>query len=68
MNLDCTLTKTDSGEIQNMNGTIINTPELSEYFLNKCSIKGVTVKYNSNATNITLNKVRKFFIKTLTDE
>ena len=68
MNLDCTLTITDSGEIQNMNGTIINTPELSEYFLNKCSIKGVTVKYNSNATNITLNKVRKFFIKTLTDE
>ena len=68
MNLDCTLTITDDGEIQNMNGTIINTPELSEYFLNKCSIKGVTVKYNSNATKITLDKVQRFFIKTLTDE
>jgi len=68
MNLDCTLTITDDGEIQNMNGTIINTPELSEYFLNKCSIKGVTVKYNSNATKITLDKVQEFFIKTLTEE
>ena len=68
MNLDCTLTITDDGEIQNMNGTIINTPELSEYFLNKCSIKGVTVKYNYNATKITLDKVQEFFIKTLTEE
>ena len=68
MNLDCTLTITNDGEIQNMNGTIINTPELSEYFLNKCSVKGVTVKYNSKATKITLDKVQKFFIKTLTEE
>ena len=68
MNLDCTLTITNDGEIQNMNGTIINTPELSEYFLNKCSVKGVTVKYNSEATKITLDKVQKFFVKTLTDE
>ena len=68
MNPECTLTITDNGEIQNMNGTIINTPELSEYFLNKCSIKGVTVKYNSNATDITLNKVQNFFMKNLTDE
>ena len=68
MNLDCTLTITNDGEIQNMNGTIINTPELSEYFLNKCSVKGVTVKYNSKATKITLDKVQKFFAKTLTEE
>ena len=68
MNLDCTLTITSDGEIQNMNGTIINTPELSEYFLNKCSVKGVTVKYNSKATKITLDKVQKFFVKTLTEE
>ena len=68
MNLDCTLTITSDGEIQNMNGTIINTPELSEYFLNKCSTKGVTVKYNANATNVTLEKVQKFFMKTLTEE
>ncbi len=68
MNLDCTLTITKDGEIQNMNGTIINTPELSEFFLNKCSVKGVTVKYNSKATKITLDKVQKFFIKTLTEE
>ena len=68
MNLDCTLTITGEGEIQNMNGTIINTPELSEYFLNKCSIKGVTVKYNAKATKITLDKVQKFFTKTLTEE
>ena len=68
MNLDCTLTITGKGEIQNMNGTIINTPELSEYFLNKCSIKGVTVKYNAKATKITLDKVQKFFTKTLTEE
>ena len=68
MNMDCTLTITDNGEIQNMNGTIINTPELSEYFLNKCSTKGVTVKYNSKATEITLRKVKEFFIKTLSEE
>ncbi len=68
MNLDCTLTITNNGEIQNMNGTIINTPELSEFFLNKCSVKGVTVKYNSKATKITLDKVQKFFVKTLTEE
>ena len=68
MNLDCTLTITNDGEIQNMNGTIINTPELSEFFLNKCSVKGVTVKYNSKATKITLDKVQKFFVKTLTEE
>ena len=68
MNLDCTLTITSEGEIQNMNGTIINTPELSEYFLNKCSIKGVTVKYNAKATKITLDKVQKFFTKTLAEE
>ena len=68
MNLDCTLTITNDGEIQNMNGTIINTPELSEYFLNKCSVKGVTVKYNSKATKITLDKVQKFFVKTLSEE
>ena len=68
MNLDCTLTITNDGEIQNMNGTIINTPELSEYFLNKCSVKCVTVKYNSKATKITLDIVQKFFVKTLTEE
>ena len=68
MNLDCTLTITNDGEIQNMNGTIINTPELSEFFLNKCSVKGVTVKYNSKATKITLDKVQKFFVKTLSEE
>ena len=68
MNMDCTLTITTKGEIQNMNGTVINTPELSEYFLNKCSKKGVTVKYNSKATKITLKKVKEFFIKTLSSE
>ena len=68
MNMDCTLTITNIGEIKNMNGTIINTPELSEYFLNKCSTKGVTVKYNSEATKITLDKVEEFFIKTLSEE
>ena len=62
------MTITNDGEIQNMNGTIINTPELSEYFLDKCSIKGVTVKYDSDATKITLNKVKKFFMKTLREE
>ena len=40
-----------------MNGIIINTPEISE-FLNKCSTKGVTVKYNSEATKITLKEVK----------
>ena len=51
-----------------MNGTVINTPELSEYFLNKCSKKGVTVKYNSEATKVTLKKVKEFFLKTLSGE
>ena len=60
MNMDCTLTITRNGEIQNMNGIIINTPEISEFFLNKCSTKGVTVKYNSEATKITLKEVKNF--------
>jgi hypothetical protein len=48
-----------------MKGVVINTPKLSEYFLDKCSIKGVTVKYNYAATKKTLNAVREFFDKYL---
>ena len=51
-----------------MKGVIINTPEISEYFLDKCSTKGVTVKYNSKATQITLSEVKRFFNKTLVDK
>ena len=42
------LTINKEGKIQNLKGTLIDTPELSEYFLNLCSKKGVTVKYNSD--------------------
>ncbi len=68
INDECTLTITDSGEIKNMRGVIINTPRISEYFLNKCSTKGVTVKYSSEATDITLEEVKNFFNKTLIRE
>ncbi len=67
INNECTLTITNHGQIQNLNGTIIDTPELSEYFLNKCSTKGVTVKYNSEATRLTLDKISQYFDKTLNE-
>ena len=40
INNECTLTIKDTGEIENLKGVIINTPEISEYFLDKCSTKG----------------------------
>ena len=68
INRECTLTINKEGKIQNLKGTLIDTPELSEYFLNLCSKKGVTVKYNSDATEITLSEVKKFFNTTLNVE
>ncbi len=61
INNDCTLTISKIGEIVNLSGVVINTPELSQYFLDKCSFKGVTVKYNHNARIIALDKVEDFF-------
>ncbi len=61
INDDCTLTITDTGEIENLKGVIINTPSISEYFLDKCSFKGVKVKYNHAATRKALKEVRSFF-------
>ncbi len=68
INDDCTLTITNSGEIQNMKGVVINTPKISEYFLDKCSFKGVTVKYNHEATQKALKEVSKFFNKYLSSK
>ena len=68
INDDCTLTITKSGEIENMKGDVINTPKLSEYFLDKCSIKGVTVKYNHQATKKALKEVSEFFNKYLSSK
>lgn len=65
INKECTLTINKRGEINNLEGVVINTPQLSEYFLNKCSFKGVTVKYNSQATTKTLSEVRLFFNENL---
>tara|TARA_B100000900_G_scaffold158163_1_gene134383 strand:+ start:1181 stop:2188 length:1008 start_codon:yes stop_codon:yes gene_type:complete len=68
INDECTLTINNNGEIENLKGVVINTPEISEFFLNKCSYKGVTVKYNSKATEKTLNKIETFFRRNLSDE
>ncbi len=68
INEECTLTITDSGDIKNMKGIVINTPKISEYFLDKCSFKGVTVKYNSEATKKTMREVSNFFSTYLTSE
>ena len=68
INDECTLTINNNGEIENLKGVVINTPEISEFFLNKCSYKGVTVKYNSEATEKTLNKMEIFFRRNLSDE
>ena len=65
INDDCTLTITDTGEIENLKGVVINTPKISEYFLDKCSFKGVTVKYNHEATQKALIEVSEFFDKYL---
>jgi GGDEF domain-containing protein len=51
-----------------MKGVVINTPEISEYFLDKCSFKGVTVKYNHEATQKALKEVSEFFSKNLSIE
>jgi hypothetical protein len=48
-----------------MKGVVINTPKISEYFLDKCSFKGVTVKYNHDATKRALIEVSAFFDKYL---
>jgi dienelactone hydrolase len=61
INDECTLTITDTGEIENLKGVVINTPKISEYFLDKCSIKGVKVKYNHKATQQALKEVKSFF-------
>ena len=68
INDECTLTINNNGEIENLKGVVINTPEISEFFLNKCSYKGVTVKYNSEATEKTLNKIETFFRRNLSVE
>jgi len=68
INNECTLTINNNGEIKNLKGVVINTPKLSEYFLNKCSFKGVTVKYNSEATDKTLKSIEKFFRRNLSIE
>ena len=68
INNDCTLTINNNGEIQNLKGIVINTPKISEYFLDKCSFKGVTVKYNSEATERTLKHLENFFLKYLSAE
>jgi dienelactone hydrolase len=68
INDDCTLTITNTGEIENMKGVVINTPKISEYFLDKCSFKGVTVKYNHKATQKALKEVSEFFSKNLSIE
>tara|TARA_B100000900_G_scaffold128505_1_gene108575 strand:+ start:330 stop:1244 length:915 start_codon:yes stop_codon:yes gene_type:complete len=65
INNECTLTINNNGEIKNLKGVVINTPKLSEYFLNKCSFKGVTVKYNSEATDKTLKSIETFFRRNL---
>ena len=68
INKECTLTINKKGEINNLEGVLINTPDMSEYFLNKCSFKGVTVKYNSQATKKTLAEVKQFFNENLINE
>ena len=68
INNECTLTINNNGEIKNLKGVVINTPKLSEYFLNKCSFKGVTVKYNSEATDKTLKSIETFFRRNLSIE
>ena len=68
INDDCTLTITETGEIENLKGVVINTPKISEYFLNKCSFKGVTVKYNYEATKKALYEVSLFFDNNLSSQ
>ena len=68
INDDCTLTITETGQIENLNGVVVNTPKISEYFLNKCSFKGVTVKYNHEATKKALNEVSQFFDNNLSSQ
>ena len=65
INDECTLTINNKGEIKNLKGVVINTPQISEFFLNKCSFKGVRVEYNAEATKKTLKHIEMFFLKKL---
>jgi hypothetical protein len=51
-----------------MKGVVIDTPKISEHFLDKCSFKGVTVKYNHEATQKTIKEVSRFFNKYLSSK
>ncbi len=65
INKNCTLTISNAGKIITLNNEEVTTPKASEKFLHRCSAKGVTVKYNAQATkksqNIILNFLSRIF-------
>ncbi len=60
-NDSCTLTISKKGQIKTLSNKIINGPKESEKLLNACSTKGVTVKYDSIATEKTQEIVINYF-------
>ncbi len=62
-NKKCTLTISESGKIITLTNKEVSTPEASEYFLDRCSTKGVTVKYNAPAAEKTQKLILEFLSK-----
>ena len=62
---ECTLTINNYGNIQTVSGEIIYGPEESADIIDRCSSKGVMVKYNHEATLKSQEHVLNFLSKTL---
>lgn len=60
-NPECTLTISDEGKIVTMDKKNVSDPETSLELLNKCSERGVEVKYNLTAAEKTKEIILEFF-------
>ena len=61
----CTLTINNYGNIQTVSGEIIYGPKESAEIIDRCSSKGVMVKYNHEATIKSKKQVFNYLSKTL---
>ena len=59
----CTLTINKRGNIVTVAGDIIYGPTESSDIINRCSKRGVMVKYNSKATRLTQTHILNFLLK-----
>ncbi len=60
INSDCTLTISEKGKIMTLSKEIIYGPKESADLLDRCSTKGIKVKYNATAASKTRDEIIKF--------